>query len=101
MTNAEKLLWQRIRKKQILGIQFYRQKPLFNFIVDFFAPKPKIIIEADGSQHLEEEHFALDQLRDEYFFDFGFKVLRYDNFQILRKIDEVIEDIYNAIIGRL
>ena len=55
-TEAEKLLWSHIRRKQILGVQFYRQKPIERFIVDFCASRPKIIIELDGSQHYEEEH---------------------------------------------
>lgn len=41
MTDAEQILWSRLRRKQILGVQFYRQKPIVNFIVDFYAPKAK------------------------------------------------------------
>jgi very-short-patch-repair endonuclease len=55
-TDAERLLWFHIRRKQLKNIQFYRQKPIGNYIVDFYAPKPKLVIEIDGSQHFEEEH---------------------------------------------
>lgn len=51
MTNAEQLLWQRIRRKQILELQIYRQKPILNFIVDFYCPKAHLVIECDGCQH--------------------------------------------------
>ncbi len=55
-TDAEQLLWSRIRRKQIKNIQFCRQKPIENFIVDFYAPAAKLVIEIDGSQHFEEIH---------------------------------------------
>ena len=58
MTDAEQRLWWRIRNKQICSTQFYRQKPLLSFIVDFYCPKAKLVIELDGSQHFEQEHQA-------------------------------------------
>ena len=57
LTDSEQVLWHRLRGKQILGIQFYRQKPLGRYIVDFFAPRAKLIIEVDGSQHFEGGDF--------------------------------------------
>ncbi len=56
MTEAEQHLWYRLRNKQICGVQFYRQKPLRSFIVDFYSPKAKLVIELDGAQHLEAEY---------------------------------------------
>jgi very-short-patch-repair endonuclease len=50
LTESEKALWSRLRNKQLLGIQFYRQKPIGEHIVDFFAPRAKLVIEVDGSQ---------------------------------------------------
>ena len=55
MTDAEQLLWQRLRRKQILGLQFYRQKPILNFIVDFYCPSVSLVIECDGGQHFTVE----------------------------------------------
>ena len=52
MTAAENELWSRLRLKQVLGVQFYRQKPIGDYIVDFYAPKAKLVLEVDGSQHL-------------------------------------------------
>ena len=52
-TDAELHLWQRLRRKQILGVQFYRQKPIANYIADFYAPAAKLVVEVDGAQHLE------------------------------------------------
>ena len=51
MTDAEKLLWSRIRGKQLKGVHFYRQKTIGNFIVDFYCPKANLVIKLDGGQH--------------------------------------------------
>lgn len=50
-TDAEEHLWHRLRKKQIVGVQFYRQKQLDRFIVDFYCAKAKLVVECDGSLH--------------------------------------------------
>lgn len=51
MTDAERLLWSRIRRNQLKGFQFYRQKITGNYIVDFYCPELKLVIEVDGGQH--------------------------------------------------
>ena len=66
MTDSERTLWSRLRRKQILGIQFYRQKPIGNYIADFYAPAAKLVIEVDGSQHLEAGGRRKDLQRDRY-----------------------------------
>jgi very-short-patch-repair endonuclease len=53
LTDAEQRLWARLRRKQILGVQFYRQKPIGNYIADFFAPAVRLVVEVDGSQHFD------------------------------------------------
>ena len=94
MTDAEKLLWSRVRNKQILGLQFYRQKPLLNFIVDFYCPAENVVIECDGGQHFTDEGLEADRIRDHALEYLGLKVLRFDNRQILAEIDGVVEKIY-------
>ena len=94
MTDAEKLLWSRLRNKQILGVQFYRQKPLLNFIVDFYCPSANLVIECDGSQHYTNEGLEADRIRDEALTQLGLKVLRFDNRQVLGEIDAVVEMVY-------
>ena len=54
MTEAERVLWSRIRGKQLKGLQVYRQKPIGRFVVDFYCPKAKLVIELDGGQHYTE-----------------------------------------------
>lgn len=91
MTDAEQKLWQRLRRKQINGWQFYRQKPLGTYIVDFYCAAAHLVIEIDGSQHYEPEHQQADRLRDEYLTGLGLRVLRFDNRQVLLEMEAVVE----------
>ncbi|WP_291372497.1 endonuclease domain-containing protein [Acinetobacter sp. UBA6720] len=93
MTDAEQLLWQRLRRKQILGLQFYRQKPILNFIVDFYCPSVSLVIECDGGQHYTVEGLEADRARDQALAQLGLNVLRLDNGQVLGEIDVVVEQI--------
>ncbi|WP_180177982.1 endonuclease domain-containing protein [Acinetobacter sp. YH01005] len=99
MTNAEKLLWSRLRNKQILGLQFYRQKPILNFIVDFYCPAANLVIECDGSQHYTSEGLEADRVRDEALTQLGLKVLRFDNGEVVGQINDVVVMIYRFCSG--
>ena len=101
MTDAEQLLWHRVRRKQIQGVQFYRQKPLLSFIVDFYCPAAKLAIELDGSQHFEVEHQAKDQARDAALAGLGLHVLRFDNRQVLLETDAVLSVIDEVVRERI
>jgi len=101
MTDAEQMLWQRLRRKQILGLQFYRQKPILNFIVDFYCPTANLVIECDGGQHYTAEGLEADRVRDEVLAELGLIVLRFDNRQILNEIDGVVEVIFEISHQRL
>ena len=94
MTDAEHWLWQRLRRKQILGLQFYRQKPILNFIVDFYCSAAKLVIECDGGQHYTEDGLKADQIRDQALSELGLVVLRFSNRQILTETDAVVDQIY-------
>jgi very-short-patch-repair endonuclease len=100
MTDSERVLWSRLRGKQLLGVQFYRQKPIGGYIVDFFAPKMKLVVEVDGSQHLEGDHAEKDRQRDEYLSTVGLKVLRFNSRGVLEEPDSVVEVIYRTMAGR-
>lgn len=95
LTDSERILWSKLRRKQICGIPFYRQKPIGNYIVDFYAPKINLIIEIDGSQHLEEGQRAKDKQRDEYLNRQGLKVLRVTNIEVFENIEGLVDQIYN------
>ncbi|VAV85450.1 hypothetical protein MNBD_DELTA01-1023 [hydrothermal vent metagenome] len=97
MTDAESLVWYRIRRKQLKGLQFYRQKIIADFIVDFYCSKAKLVIEIDGAQHYSEKGLEKDRLRDEYISSLGLKVLRFSDTSVLKEIEGVIESIYNNL----
>jgi very-short-patch-repair endonuclease len=86
-TPAERKLWSRIRNDQ-LGVTFRRQHAVGNYIPDFCSPKVKLIIELDGSQHLEQEEY--DAERTKYFEMQGYKVIRFWNNDVINKIEDVI-----------
>ena len=101
LTDSEKALWSRLRSKQVLGIQFYRQKPIGEHIVDFFAPRAKLVVEVDGSQHMGADYAQKDRRRDRYLASLGLKVLRFNRREVLKESNAVIEAIYRALIGQL
>ena len=95
LTDAEQLLWQRLRGRQLNGNKFRRQHPIVKYIVDFECLERKLVIELDGSQHAEPEIEAYDKKRDDWFEREGYRVLHFwDNDVLLntRGILEVIRD---------
>ena len=99
LTDTELLLWFHLRQKQILGVQFYRQKILGDYIVDFYAPSVQLVIEVDGSQHYEPEEIEKDLSRDAYLDTLKIHVLRFDNHQVREHLSNVLEEIYRYING--
>ncbi|MEG2695720.1 MAG: DUF559 domain-containing protein [Acinetobacter sp.] len=97
MTDAELLLWRRLRRKQIHGLQFYRQKPILNYIVDFYCPSANLVIECDGGQHYTDDGLDADRVRDGALAGLGLMVLRFDNLQILNEIDGVVEVVFDVV----
>ncbi|ADO00840.1 LOW QUALITY PROTEIN: endonuclease DUF559, putative [Citrifermentans bemidjiense Bem] len=95
MTDAEQLLWSHLRGKQLLGIQFNRQKLLGPYVVDFYAAAALLgLVEVDGSQHLQKEHGKQDAARDLFLQEQGVMVLRFDDRQVLLETAAVLEEIF-------
>ena len=99
MTHSEQMLWSRLRKKQLQSTQFYRQKSIGTYIADFYAPKAKLVVEVDESQHLGLEHKQNDEERDAYLTSSGLQVLRFGNMRVLQEIDAVVGAILQALVG--
>ena len=97
LTDAEQLLWSKLRRKQILGLQFYRQKPVSGFIVDFYCAAANLVIELDGSQHVEPEHQIKDIQRDQKLKTLGLQVLRFNNHQVLTELDAVMDMVFEVV----
>ncbi len=101
MTDAEQHLWQLLRRKQLHGVQFYRQKPIQSFIVDFYCPCARLVVELDGSQHATDAHQHDDAKRDAQLAQLGLLVLRFNNRQVLLETPAVLEVISATILQRL
>ena len=93
MTEAEIFVWSNLRKKQLNGLQWYRQRVIGDYIVDFYCPVKKLVIEIDGSQHYSEEMLKADAKRDQYLQSYGITVLRFNNDDVMRNIEGVFERI--------
>ncbi len=95
MTRHEKRLWYGFLKE--LPITVKRQRPIGNYIVDFYIPKSKLVIELDGRQHQAKENEEADILRDNELKSMGLTILRYTNKSIDNSFSDVCEDILNHI----
>ena len=94
LTPAERKLWSVIRNDQ-LGVNFRRQHAIGNYIPDFVCIEKKLIIELDGSQHLEQQ--AYDQERTKQLNSLGYKVIRFWNNDVMKNMDGVIAVIIHAL----
>ena len=94
-TPAERKLWAYLRGNKLDGVSFRRQHAIGNYIVDFVSIKKKIIIELDGSQHLEQVEY--DEERTKFLESQGYKVIRFWNNQIEKEMDGVVRAIEIAL----
>lgn len=90
-TEAEKLLWNKLRGRQIHGLTFYRQFSVGGYILDFFCPQSKLAVELDGGQHAEDENKEYDAVRTDYLKGIGIEVLRFWNNEAMKNIEGVLQ----------
>lgn len=96
MTEPEKRLWRCIRAHQ-LGVKFRRQHGIGNYIVDFYSPEIRLVIEVDGDSHFTREAQAYDQIRENFMSSLSIKTIRFTNEQAILELDAVLETILQAI----
>ncbi|WP_375393303.1 endonuclease domain-containing protein [uncultured Sphingomonas sp.] len=94
-TEAEARLWERLRGARLNGLRFRRQVPLGSYIVDFLCPAAKLVVELDGSQHVDQQ--AYDARRTSFLEGEGYRVLRVWNNDVLARPDAVLEAILAAV----
>jgi len=95
-TDAERILWEQLKTKQ-LGVKFRRQHIIDEFIVDFVCLSKKLVIEVDGGYHNNPSQKEADDLRTEILNDFGYKILRFRNEEVIGAIDAVLKKIEAAL----
>ena len=94
-TDAERVLWQSLRGRQIEGARFRRQIPIAGYIADFACPNAGLVIELDGGHHSEQGVY--DARRSAVLRSYGYRVLRYWNNDVLNHIEDVVADIQRAM----
>jgi very-short-patch-repair endonuclease len=94
-TLAEVLLWKQLKGSRMLGYSFLRQRPIYKYIVDFYCPRLKLVIEIDGESHREK--FLSDQIRQKNLENLGLSVLRFHDRDVKRDIANVLRCIQNWI----
>ena len=93
LTTAEARLWSMLKGKQFEGRKFRKQHSIENYIVDFYCPEEKLIIELDGQGHFTPEGKTLDAWRDETLTNLGYKVLRFENIELFKNPGGLLEAI--------
>ena len=96
-TEAEAMLWNALRGKNLAGFKFRRQHIVGQFIADFVCLKKNLIVEVDGSVHQLPENQVSDQERTDWLENKGFRVIRFTNHQVLHQMDTVLEEILEAL----
>jgi very-short-patch-repair endonuclease len=91
-TPQEKILWWYLKDER-LGFKFRRQHSIGGYILDFYCPQKRLIIEIDGGVHLSNESKEYDRIRDKYFTSLDYSVLRFLNSEIEKDINKVITKI--------
>ena len=95
LTPAERKLWAYLRAHRLVGVGFRRQHAIGPYIVDFCSPGKKLVIEVDGSQHLDQQAYDAD--RTAFLEKQGYRVLRFFNRQVMNDIDQVLRAILEAL----
>ncbi|MPZ39472.1 MAG: DUF559 domain-containing protein [Rhizobiales bacterium] len=97
LTDAERIIWNAVRAHRMAGASFRRQTPIGPHIVDFVCHDANLVIEVDGGQHFEPEHIRRDSRRDAFLSSKGYRVLRFNNHDVMTNRQGVLETIAAAI----
>lgn len=93
MTFSEVKLWNELKNGQLMGYDFDRQRPIGNYIVDFFCKDLQLAIEVDGVTHLDEKVIVKDEIRQEELQKIGVSFLRFDALLVVNKVEAAVREI--------
>jgi very-short-patch-repair endonuclease len=96
-TPGEAILWRELGNKKMFGFDFHRQKPLLNYIVDFYCYELDLVIEIDGRYHNHEEQYNLDVSREAELSEYGLSILRFTEMEIRKDMINVLRTIEQYI----
>jgi very-short-patch-repair endonuclease len=98
MTYSEVKLWNRLKAFQMMGYDFDRQRPMLNYVVDFYCKDVLLVIEVDGITHHDEHVFEKDEIRDEELAEYGITVLRFNALDVVNRTESVLKVIENWLL---
>ena len=96
-TYPEKILWSKVRNRQLAGLKFRRQVGVGEYIVDFYSAEIKLAIEVDGDSHFTDEAIEYDKKRTQFLETLGIKVVRFNNDDVMINIESVLEEILRVV----
>ena len=99
LTQAEAILWRALKGSQLAGRKFRRQHGIGPYVVDFYCPAEKLVIELDGAGHFTASGEANDVVRTTYLAGLGFRVLRFENSAVMEQLDNVLAAIEVASLS--
>jgi very-short-patch-repair endonuclease len=97
MTEAENIVWDKLRNRNVFKARFRKQHPIGSFIVDFYCHEYKLAIEIDGEIHLNHEVMEYDDGRSHDIEKYGIKILRFTNNEVFTNLKKIIDEILNTI----
>jgi very-short-patch-repair endonuclease len=95
LTPAEKMLWEALKERQCNGLKFRCQHPVESFIVDFYCPQYRLVIEVDGGVH--DQQVEYDAARTERLSQLGYRIIRFRNQEVISNLSQVLQQITDAI----
>jgi very-short-patch-repair endonuclease len=95
--STERLLWSKIRNRQLKGFKFRRQYGIGNFIVDFYCPEARLVLEIDGDSHYDEKTRKYDMARQKYLENCKIKIIRFTNKNVMENLEGVLETTANNL----
>ncbi|WP_313224190.1 endonuclease domain-containing protein [Stutzerimonas nitrititolerans] len=93
LTDCERLLWRRLRNRQLSGYKFRRQHPFPPYVLDFYCAELRLVVELDGGQHYGDIGLEKDRLRTDYLERQGLEVLRFSNLDVLQNLEGALAEI--------
>ena len=100
-TLGEVLLWKELNNKQMYGFDFHRQKPLLNYIVDFYCYELGLIVEIDGRYHDHEEQYKLDTVRETELAAYDLTILRFTEMEVRKDMTNVLRAIEKHVVEHI
>jgi very-short-patch-repair endonuclease len=92
-TESEAILWNSLRGRKLNKLKFRRQQPFKGYILDFYCEEVRLGVEVDGEIHLNQDQKKYDQLRTDFLAEYGIKIIRFTNDQVINKMKEVLNSI--------